>query len=381
MSEVYKADGVDVEAGDDFSSFAGIMSRDTYLCSPFVKIYDYSRGHFRGLRPFSFQNLPDGYTVYATVDGIGTKVILIDVAYSHHEAARDLLAMTCGDITRFGGLPLVFINILDVNTLGKYGESVNNCLRRLMTGLRDAAKEQKIVVIGGETAELGDCVGSENPEAIVKFNWGGTVIGVYHTDKLITGDTLAPGQVIVAMKENGFRSNGISSVRKALRMKFGDRWFTNLGAKEAIKSAAVPSVLYDRFLADINGWYSSDFTPKIRVHLVAHITGGSIRSKLGEDILFPRNLSAELYDLWNPPQIMEDCARWRGMNDENIYSTWNGGQGALLVVDENDAESVIEEALQHSLRAKVCGRITAESSPRLVIQSKFSGKEIIYRKN
>jgi hypothetical protein len=49
-----------------------------------------------------------------------------------------------------------------------------------------------------------------------------------------------------------------------------------------------------------------------------------MKSKLAEDILFPRGLSAELDNLWDPADIMRKCAKWRGMIDEECYETWNG---------------------------------------------------------
>ncbi|MCL5774674.1 MAG: hypothetical protein M1333_00515 [Patescibacteria group bacterium] len=214
-------------------------------------------------------------------------MVLIDAASSHRQAARDLVAMTCGDITRFGGLPAVFINVLDVKTLGANGGSAstyeratNQAFRNLMEGLGEVCREQNLVAFKGETAELGVCVGSENRDAMTQFNWAGTAIGVYHPDKMITGETLAPGQCVVAFQEVGFRSNGVSSVRKALAKKFGAEWYRNSKAAAAILAAAKPSVLYDRFFSWLNGWFEADFVPILKAHLIVHVTGGAIRSKL-----------------------------------------------------------------------------------------------------
>ena len=72
---------------------------------------------------------------------------------------------------------------------------------------------------------MGVCVGSEITNSRTKINWSGTMLGAYTKDKMITGSTIAAGQVIIALKENGFRCNGISSVRKALAMKYGKTWW------------------------------------------------------------------------------------------------------------------------------------------------------------
>src|SRR3989338_526655 len=122
--KIYSKDGVDVEEESLFSSFAGSICKASYKNSPFVEIHDLSGDGFRGPRPFTFINLPEGYLIQASTDGIGTKGILIDAAKTHHLAAYDLIAMTASDITRFGGIPLIFINVLDITSVGNEGDEV-----------------------------------------------------------------------------------------------------------------------------------------------------------------------------------------------------------------------------------------------------------------
>ncbi len=133
--KLYAQDGVDVKEEASFSSFAGGICRDSYKNSPFVEVYDLSKGHFRGPRPVSFKNLPEGYLIEASSDGLGTKGVLIDAAKSHQTAAYDLIAMTATDITRYGGLPLVLINILDLATVGADGDEINTAFKNLVGGL------------------------------------------------------------------------------------------------------------------------------------------------------------------------------------------------------------------------------------------------------
>lgn len=384
MTDLYAQDGVNVHEGDSFSAAAARVCRESATNSNYVEVHDLSQGHFRGPRGFTLRNLPDGCYLDLAPDGIGTKVIIVDAASAHRRASQDLMAMCCGDITRWGGLPLLFTNVLDVSTLGKGSEDAtsnqrmtNDAFRDMILGLGDVAKDQGIVVYKGETAELGQCVGSENPDALTKFNWAGVAFGVYHPDKMITGDSLAAGQVVMALREHGFRSNGISSVRKALALKFGPNWYQNPDAAWVITAAVTPSVLYDRLLAHLNGWHQG---LRIKMHLIVHVTGGAFRSKLGEDILFPRNLSADLDDLWTPPEIMCQCAQWRGMTDEDCYETWHGGQGVLVVIDEGDVDRFIRRAHEFGIEAKACGKITNTGHPTVTIRSKFNDRPIIFKK-
>lgn len=377
--KLYSKDGVDVEEEALFSSFAGSICRQSYKNSPFVEVHDFSGGQFRGPRPFTLKNLPEGYFIEVSTDGIGTKGIIIDAATTHHLAAYDLIAMTASDITRYGGLPLLFVNVLDTMAVGEKGDKVNETYRNVMRGLGRVAREQRIVLLKGETAQMGVSLGSEIADSKTKLNWSGFMIGAYHQNKMITGDTLKPGQIIIALKENGFRCNGISSVRKALRQKFGEKWWSNPKAKESIRQAATPSIIYDRFINTLHGWFNKNFKPEIKIHSVVHLSGGAIKEKLAKDILFPRGLSAILDDLWEPPAIMSLCAKWRGIKDEEFYEVWNGGQGMLLIIDQKDVDYCLKKAKRFSIRAKVVGKITKEKSSQVSIISKLtSGKKIVY---
>ncbi|MFA7088295.1 MAG: AIR synthase related protein, partial [Patescibacteria group bacterium] len=331
----------------------------------------------------SLKGLPDGCLQTMVTDGVGTKVIPIVASGRLETAASDVIAMTAMDITRYGGLPLVFMNIFDVRSLGEFDSETYTMCQDVMSGLKAVADSNNYVLLGGETAELGVCVGSDNPDAKLMFNWGGTMLGVYHPDKMIYGDTLRPGQVIIALRDC-FRSNGISSVRKALKIHYGERWFDNPMALRDVIAASTPSVQYDRFLNYVHGWIPGpevkepSIKPLIPMHLIVHLSGGAFESKFGHDMLRPQNLSAELINLFDPPEIMTKCAYWRGLSDEECYSTWNGGQGAIVVVDREDAWNFVYLASRFRITARVVGRITKKRNYNVAIRSKFSPDKTIY---
>lgn len=380
MSMISRQDGVDLGAGDSFSAFAGRVCRQTYGYSPFARVVDLSRGHFRGPRALVLNGLPDETVLTLAPDGIGTKTILHSYAEALGHAGHDLVAMGAGDITRNGGLPIALSNILEVGSLEE-----EQILRYLMAGLQQAAEKNRMILLNGETAETGVCVGSEDPTDKTRFNWSAVSFGAYHPARMITGETLAPGQVLIALREYGFRSNGISSVRKAFRLRWGNNWRFETPSTY-LTAAARRSTLYDVFLTQLNGWYQTTLEPLIKVHAIAHVTGGSLRTKLGEDILFPLGLSAELTNLWDPPAIMRECAEWRELDGETVvddkafYDLWNGGQGVVLAVSEEDADPLIRYAAEYEIEAQVCGAIsaTAAMKPQVVIESKYKGGIVTY---
>ena len=372
----YALDGVDVVEGDSFSSFAGALCRATYDNCPFVEVHDVSRGHFRGPRGFRLKGLPVDFYMDATPDGDGTKGILVDAAGDYDNAAYGWIAMVGGDVTRWGGKRLLLLNTLDVETIGKSGEPVNDAFRKMMLSQQRIANQEQLVMFKGETAELPGCVTSPNPKALAKYLWSGVAIGAYNPKTIITGDQIREGMIAMVLRELGFRNNGLTSARKALALRFGTDYYSNPEAQEAIKMAAAHAVLYDKFLETANGWFQPDFEPIINMYLVAHLTGGALKSKFAEDILFPRGLSARLDNLWEPPKIMRQCAEWRGMSDDECFETWNGGQGAIVVINADDERRFIELASTFNIEAQNAGPITKEDRPTVIIESKFTGKTI-----
>ncbi len=375
MSDKYAEDGVNVEAGDDFSSIAGQLCRSTYDNCRFIQVHDLSRGNFRGPRPFSVtEGL--GLMLDTAPDGVGTKVLLHDALRTQRLAAHDLLAMTVGDITRFGGLPALLTNILKVKELGEPGSDRFNLFAGAIRELITMSNSLGIVVHKGETAEEGVCIGTDNPDAYAPFDWGGTAIGVFHQDKMIYGDRVQAGDFVIALKENGFRSNGISSVRKAFVRRYGETFYTNRNAEDDLAAAATPSVLYDAMLASANGWYQLDLHQLIDGRLIAHITGGGF--KKFTELLRPTGLSAVLFDLFDLPPIMEKCATWRSMTDQEVYNTWNGGQGMLVVVPPDEVELFLTHASDFDITAKVCGDIVPSTETSVIVMSRYNGEVLTY---
>ena len=375
----YTEDGVNVPLGDKLSSYAGKLCAQTFKNSKYINVHDFSKGYFRGPKTFEPINLPPGTTLDLSPDGAGTKTIITDAAMKHALSARDWLAMCSGDIMRWGGKPVLLINDLNVSSLGENSESETyQAACELLLGLKKTCDDLGYVMYKGETAEMGPCVSSGNTNATLKYIWSGTAFGLMNVKNMITGKDLATGQAIMALYDNGFGANGGSSVRKAFERKFGEKWYTEKNAKRYIELAATPCTLYDKFLTHINGWNFNDLLPLIRSYLNVHLTGGSFKGKFFEDILCRYGFSAELDNLFDPPEIVNLCGHWRGIDPTEFYETFSGGQRVLSVIDNNRVREYITIAERFGLKAKRCGEITKKTDrPKLIIHSKFKTNEIV----
>jgi phosphoribosylformylglycinamidine cyclo-ligase len=374
--DAYAEAGVNLDVGDAFSKFAGQVSRATWGNSPYVEILDYSHGHFRGPRGYRFKGLPEGTFEVGSSDGIGTKTILLAAAHAlrnapQPSAAHNLVAMTAGDTTRWGGLPLMHLNNLEVKTLGDADSETFQYYREEMGAFGRCVTEQDQILLGGETAEMSDCVSTEITASKIAFNWSDAVIGVNHPDKLIDGSKLKAGQFAIVLRD-GLRSNGASAIRKYMRHAYGDSWWSNPEAEGDIREASKPAVLYDKFLATMNGWYANDFQPIVQATAIAHLSGGGIEDKFGP-LIAPSGLSVDLDNLYDPPVIVRKAVAWKMTPDAKAYRTFNGGQGALVVVREADVQRFCIAAHGFGIQARPAGPIfKAKGRQRIRIRSKFT---------
>ncbi len=339
---------------DDAGSFAGKVCVDSRNNSRFVKV-NWKWDHFRASRDFQFQHLPEGYQLNLWSDGIGTKVVLADALHHYSSMAADLLAMWLDDTVRDGGMPLVFTNVLDVNALNKVQQY--EAYKQLMEGLGELAKQQEIVVISWETASLGACVGSPNPNANLAFNRSGAVLGVSHPKLRINPENVAAWDYIVALKQDGFRSNGISKVRGAFEKRYGQDRYRE-APLHLIRAATTPSVPYARAISEANGWFSEG-EKQIDIHGIAHLSGGSFQSKFLEPILQKKWLSATLDNLFPIPDIALQCfVRDGNMTKQELFTTRCCGQGMLVIVPTlEEAEKFITLVGKFGIEGKVAGQI------------------------
>lgn len=371
----YEIAGVDIEAGDTFSAIVGKACRATYDNNRFVEVRDLSQGNFRGPRPFWLKGIVNAGLEPAP-DGVGTKVSIYDALLMHRYAAHDVLAMTCTDVTRFGMLPAVFCNVLDVHHLGKEGSESFGLFVEMLDELVRLTRKLGVVALKGETAELGTCVGSRNPNPNAPFNWAGFTLGIVLEDRLILGDRVRVGDKVIALRENGFRSNGISLVQACFAQHYGPEFYSLPAGREDLLAAAAPSVLYDPLLTTANGWHTTNLDRLIDVRLIAHLTGGGMGKF--QELLAPTGLSASLDDLFEPPSIMRKCAEWGEVSDEECYTAWHGGQGALVVVAPDEERAFLKMAEQFGIAAKTCGEIVASSETQVHVTSKYTGKALTF---
>ncbi|HDD46050.1 MAG TPA: hypothetical protein ENG42_01110 [Candidatus Aenigmarchaeota archaeon] len=372
----YRSAGVDIELGNKASRILYNAARITWenRKGRLGEVVEISPD-FSGIRGINVGMLPKDTYMGMGFDGVGTKIEIAERARKHDTVAYDLFAMVCDDASRIGAEPVIIGSILDVNTLCDGEDSYIDLLQQLAKGYIDAAKEANVAVVNGEVAEVGARVRGYGE---FNYNWGASVIWFARKNNLITGKDIKKGDRLVALREHGFRSNGISLVRRIMETAYGKEWHNEEYYGQLLGDLVLipPSRIYTPAIVDMCGGAFNE--PKAEVHSVAHITGGGIPEKLGR-VLKNSEFGAYIEDPFEPFELMLLCQEKGNVSDREAYMTWNMGQGMIIITRE--PEKVIKIASNYGIEAKVIGEVI--EGDKIIIKSKGlhrKGKELIYKK-
>jgi len=365
----YVDSGVNIELGDDASKILFEAAKKTFenrkgnigeIIIPF--------DDFSGVRVIDVSKLPENSFMCIGFDGVGTKVEVAQRMNNHTSIAFDLFAMVCDDAILRGAEPVLVGSVLDVSSLDSNIENV----KQLAEGYIAAAKEANVAVVNGEIAELPNAVGGYGK---FKYNWCASVVWFVNKDKLLTGKEIKEGDSIVVLQEKGFRSNGLSLVRKTFEMKHGNEWHNfNFEGEKLGNLVLIPSTIYSKSLVHMHGGFKTKGCCEI--HGIAHITGGGLPGKLSRT-LKPSGFGAELDNLFEPCDAMKYCQKLGNVSDEEAYKTWNMGQGLAIITPE--PEKVVEEAKKFGIEGKIAGKIIKENKIKLKSKGVFdTDKEFVF---
>ena len=317
----YADSGVNIDLGDDVSKILYNAAKQTWdnrkgrLGEVIVPFDD-----FTGVRAIDVSNLPAGTLMNIGFDGVGTKMELAERVRNHRTIAYDLFAMVTDDAVVRGAEPVLIGSILDVNSLGTSEKPFIEEVRQLAEGYVNAAKAANIAIVNGEVAELGSRVGGFGA---FNYNWGAAVVWFAKKNRMFTGKEIKEGDYLVGLREEGFRSNGLSLVRKIMKNNHGDNWHQvpwKKGNVSLADLALTPSRVYTAAVVDMFGGYCGE--PKTEVHGVAHITGGGVPGKLGR-VLKPSGFGAVIDSPFEPSEFVEYTQALGGVPDVEAYKTWN----------------------------------------------------------
>lgn len=309
----YKDSGVDIEAGENLVHSIKDVVKETHNTNVISNI-----GGFGGLFSASFSNLKEPVLV-SSVDGVGTKLIVAFKAGKYDTVGQDLVNHCVNDIAVCGATPLFF---LDYFSTGKLEQEVGF---NVIKGFATACKENGVALIGGETAEMPDIYDSG------EFDLAGTIVGVVDRDKLITGENIKKGDLLIGFKSSGLHTNGYSLARNVLFSKFGvedtpEELDCSVG-EELLKVHKSYLQLISE-LKEIEG-----------VNGFSHITGGGIVGNTKR--ILPDGLKLDIdWNSWQRLPIFNLIQKTGNVPEEDMRATFNLGIGLIAVVSPEALEKV-----------------------------------------
>lgn len=319
----YKSAGVDVSKIKKSQSAIGRIIASTH--SGVVKS---GFGHYAGL-----VGIHGGKYLATHTDGVGTKVLIANLLKKYDTIGIDCVAMNVNDIICIGAKPISFVDYIAAN---RNDESV---FVDIAKGLAAGAIRSDTPIVGGETAIMPDLF----EEKKFAFDLAGMVAGLVDKSKLILGNKIKPGDIIIGIASTGIHSNGYSLARRVLLKKYSIH--DNVRGVGRIGHAMLtPTEIYVRSVLDI--------ISRCDVHGLANITGGAFTK-----LLRLKRTGFILDMMPEPPKIMQ-LIEDLGVPYEEMYKTFNMGVGFCVVAPKNEVNKIMSICKKHRLVSYEIGRIS-----------------------
>jgi phosphoribosylformylglycinamidine cyclo-ligase len=299
-------------------------------------------------------DLGNGQGLAISTDGVGTKVLVARMMGKYDTVGIDCMAMNVNDILCVGAEPVAFIDYLAV------AEADPEVMEQIAKGLHDAAKVAGVSVPGGETAQVPELLSDDGLPG-VPFDLAGMAIGTVQLDKAISGQDIAPQDVIIGLQSSGLHSNGLTLARKVLFEK--GRLGVDSSVRELGRSVGEellePTLIYVPQVLDM-------LKSGLQVKGLAHITGDGLMNlaRLETNVGFVVN------NLPEPQPIFSLIQSLGNISDEEMFRVFNMGVGFCVITSEGDADKVLDICRKHDTSAQVIGHTTRESAKEVHIESK-----------
>ncbi|MEH7176748.1 phosphoribosylformylglycinamidine cyclo-ligase [Neobacillus vireti] len=332
MANAYKQAGVNIEAGYEAVERMKKHVQRTARAGVLGGL-----GGFGGMFDLSSLNLKEPVLVSGT-DGVGTKLMIAFWMDKHDTIGIDAVAMCVNDIVVQGAEPLFFLDYIAC------GKADPEKIEAIVKGISDGCEQAGCALIGGETAEMPGLY-SES-----EYDLAGFTVGAVEKSKMITGQNIKPGDVLIGLASSGIHSNGYSLVRKVFNnwalTEYVDELGCSLG-EELLK----PTRIYVKPILSA--------LKKFEIKGMAHITGGGFIENIPR--MLPEGLGAAIYDKsWEIPPIFNLITTVGQIEQQDMYNIFNMGIGMVIAVDKENAADLMDHLRESGETPYEIGMVTAE---------------------
>ena len=345
-SESYKAAGVDITAG-----YKAVELMKSHIARTMTSGVVSDIGGFGGLFELDVTGIERPVLVSGT-DGVGTKLKMAFLMDKHDTVGIDCVAMCVNDIICCGAKPLFFLDYIAC------GKNIPERIEAIVKGVAEGCVQSGCALIGGETAEMPGFY----PED--EYDLAGYSTGVVDRHKILDKNTVAEGDVIIALPSSGVHSNGFSLVRKVFNIGGGDNSALTapceeLSGKSIAETLLTPTKIYVKPMLAL--------FEEVKVKAVSHITGGGFYENIPRSL--PKGYTAKIKrSNVKVLPIFDLIAKTGNIPERDMFNTFNMGVGMSVVVPKEDAEKAISILNANGEDAYIIGEVV-KSDEGVIIES------------
>jgi phosphoribosylformylglycinamidine cyclo-ligase len=306
-SVTYADAGVDLSRGDHAKERIKFLAQKTFNRNVLGGI-----GGFGALFRLDLQRWKSPILV-SSADGVGTKLKIAFEMGMHHTVGADLVNHCVNDIAVQGATPLFFLDYL---ASGRLDPEVTESV---VTGMANACKANGCALIGGETAQMPGFY------ADGEYDLAGFIVGAVDREKMVTGEGIKAGDVLIGLPSTGLHTNGYSLARKLF---FEVAGYKPAQYVTAIKDKAGAALMktHRSYLHVIQKLVTAGLTTGM-----AHITGGGITENLPR--ILPKGAAAQIeIGSWPVLPIFEHLRALGQVSEEEMMRTFNMGVGLIAAI-------------------------------------------------
>jgi len=347
----YAEAGVDREVRTK-SKAALLALRETYKLSKYGKVVT--------LPYCNIFPVGDRYLDFV-IEGIGTKVLLAQLADKYDTIGIDGVAMAVNDVIRSGATPLAVVDNIHAQVSNHY------LIKEWMKGIVKAVTEAGCLVPGGEIGDVADVI--KGIAAGKGFDMIFACIGEVFEKDIVFGNNIKPGDLVIGVRSSGIHSNGISLARKVLFKEWGGKYepydVPDGFSREIVYEVLEPTRIYVKPVLNA--------TKEVEIKGAVHITGDAYQ-KFDKLMKFSKGIGFE-FNNFKPQPIFEliqkTAPEVRGViKDEEMLKTFNLGWGFAVVVDKTNEDNVTDCFEKSGVRAERIGKVTSSGKIVALYQSK-----------
>lgn len=318
--DLYSQSGVNIDAGNESVNLFKRAVADTHTGAVLTGL-----GSFGGL--YDLGEIIKNYknpVLVQSIDGVGTKLSVARMMGKYDTVGEDIVNHCCDDLLAMGAKSLTFLDYVAHDVLDP------RVMADMVLGMAKACKASGVALIGGETAEMpGVYRDGEHDIA-------GCITGVVEKDKIITGEKIEVGDILVGLPSSGLHTNGFSLARKILFDICGHDVHTQVPELGMSVGEALLKVHVNYSVPVLEM-----LNKGIDIRGIAHITGGGFTENIPR--VLPANFDAQInLGTWPVLPIFSYMQDKANVSQEEMYRVFNMGIGLVLIVPQTEKEKITE---------------------------------------